>query len=619
MLSLCLAHAVEAPSSPVVTSRAGRPVKKSVVSAESDAAENDEGFPPTVGAKKPRTAVAQTKTSAAGKAVLETPDADVVVAPISKPLKKARAPPKKKTAVPSSLIEPQPAEEAVAAEPAKKGRASKKKAAPTIDQTDAISDLVIPAKKAKRAPKTNAAETNRNDDDATLAKVVPAKGAKRAPKPKPTETDVVSDIIIDEPATVAPAKKPRRVQKKAVTTADDDEEDEAPEVITSGGTKSRSKKTIAAAVTEETVPSSASPRAIKRCKTVVKKTAAKIANGLSAKTEPTTIANGEPALSDISSPPAKGKRPTVAARAKKPAKTETTNGAISATPDGPLGHMVVVLKRSEDRTIDNSAAPAAPVRSASPVASFAPANDAPHTLKIASWNVAGLRAMCKKNGMSFVQQQAPDIFCMQEIKCLPDQVPDEANVKGYHHYWNAQPGGHAGVALLTRSMPYHVHYGFDEALGQTQPDGRLITAEFNKFFVVCVYVPNSGRKLVRLDERLAWNVLFRDHLVRLNGRKPVIVCGDLNVSHTAIGRYLGFGQLPVTFVFNGVCSYCHPDLANPKTNTMTAGFTEQERAGMDELLAAGFVDTFRRLYPNRTAAYTYWTYMSQARTRNVGW
>lgn len=155
------------------------------------------------------------------------------------------------------------------------------------------------------------------------------------------------------------------------------------------------------------------------------------------------------------------------------------------------------------------------------------------------------------------------------------------------------PGGHAGVAIYSKIMPINVEYG----IGNKEFDdtGRIITAEYEKFYLICVYVPNSGRKLVNLNPRMRWEKLFQAYVEELNALKPVVICGDMNVSHQEI------------------------DLANPKSNTRSAGFTKEEREKMTELLALGYVDTFRHLYPERTGAYTFWTYMGNARSRNVGW
>ncbi|XP_065226891.1 exodeoxyribonuclease [Planococcus citri] len=214
--------------------------------------------------------------------------------------------------------------------------------------------------------------------------------------------------------------------------------------------------------------------------------------------------------------------------------------------------------------------------------------------KIASWNVAGLRAWIKKNGLDYIKKEQADIVCLQETKCSESKLPPEAKVKGYHTYWcSGIKEGYAGVALYSKEKPLNVKYG----LGKQEYDseGRLITAEYEKFYVVAIYVPNAGQGLKNLSKRMQWDIDFRNYLKSLDEKKPVLICGDMNVSHQAI------------------------DLANPKTNTKSPGFTQEERDGMTELLEAGFVDSFRNLYPEKTGAYTYWTYFANARKRNVGW
>lgn len=213
--------------------------------------------------------------------------------------------------------------------------------------------------------------------------------------------------------------------------------------------------------------------------------------------------------------------------------------------------------------------------------------------KISSWNVAGLRAWIGKQGLELLETEQPDILCLQETKCTEDQLPDTIKVKGYHTYWNCKPGGRDGVGLYTKTMPYDVKYG----IGNEEMDsaGRVITAEYSRFYLVCVYVPNAGRGLVNLKKRMEWDILFRKYVKQLDVKKPVIVCGDMNVAHTEI------------------------DLANPKTNTKSAGFTPEERQGMTDFLAEGFVDSFRALYPDKEKAYSFWTYLGAARAKNVGW
>lgn len=225
---------------------------------------------------------------------------------------------------------------------------------------------------------------------------------------------------------------------------------------------------------------------------------------------------------------------------------------------------------------------------------FSLPDDKEFNFKISSINVAGLRAFIDKGGLDFLQHEKPDILCLQETKCTEDQLPDAArNIKGYHPYWLCKPGGHAGIAIYSKIMPYNVEYGIGDP--EQDSDGRILTAEYEKFFLVCTYVPNAGRKLVTLDKRLRWNKLFEAHLKKLDAKKPVIVAGDMNVAHEEI------------------------DLANPKTNKRNAGFTQEERDGMTDLLNLGFVDTFRHFYPDKEKAYTFWTYMGGARAKNVGW
>ncbi|CAB3228729.1 unnamed protein product [Arctia plantaginis] len=215
--------------------------------------------------------------------------------------------------------------------------------------------------------------------------------------------------------------------------------------------------------------------------------------------------------------------------------------------------------------------------------------------KISSWNVGGIRAWLSKGCVDYLKYEKPDILCLQEVKCGQDKLPKElTNIPGYHAYWLAgEKDGYAGVGFYTTKLAMNVTYGLQNE--ELDTEGRLITAEYEQFYLVCTYVPNSGRKLVTLPKRLQWNEEFRKYVKELDKKKPVIICGDMNVSHKEI------------------------DLANPKTNRKNAGFTDEERQGMSELLGDGFVDTFRHLYPDKTDAYTFWTYMSNSRARNVGW
>ncbi|XP_016120912.1 DNA-(apurinic or apyrimidinic site) lyase-like [Sinocyclocheilus grahami] len=218
-------------------------------------------------------------------------------------------------------------------------------------------------------------------------------------------------------------------------------------------------------------------------------------------------------------------------------------------------------------------------------------------MKITSWNVDGLRAWVKKKGLDWVRKEDPDVICLQETKCAEKALPSEiTDMPEYpHKYWAASEGkeGYSGVAMLCKSEPLNVTYGIGKE--EHDKEGRVITAEFPSFFLVTAYVPNASRGLVRLDYRKTWDVDFRAYLSDLDKRKPLVLCGDLNVAHQEI------------------------DLKNPKGNRKNAGFTPEEREGFTELLEAGFTDSFRALYPEQANAYTFWTYMMNARAKNVGW
>lgn len=215
-------------------------------------------------------------------------------------------------------------------------------------------------------------------------------------------------------------------------------------------------------------------------------------------------------------------------------------------------------------------------------------------LKISSWNVGGLKAWLKKSGVDYIKYENPDIFCLQETKCSEDKVPPEVKVDGYHTYWlSGEKDGYAGIGLYSKKEPIKVTYGIGNK--EFDAEGRVITAEYENFYLVAAYVPNAGRGLVTLPKRMKWDPQLRNYVKELDSKKPVILSGDMNVSHQPI------------------------DLANPKTNTRNAGFTQEERDGMTTLLEEGFVDSFRHLYPEKTGAYTFWTYMGNARSRNVGW
>lgn len=213
-------------------------------------------------------------------------------------------------------------------------------------------------------------------------------------------------------------------------------------------------------------------------------------------------------------------------------------------------------------------------------------------MKLVSWNVNGLRACLGKGFEDFFNTINADIFCLQETKMQPDQA--QLDLPGFEKYWNsAIKKGYSGTAVFTRIKPLSVTYGMN--LEEHDQEGRIITVEFEDFFLVNVYTPNSKRELLRLDYRMRWEDDFRTYLTELDKKKPVIVCGDLNVAHEEI------------------------DIKNPKSNRRNAGFTDEERGKMTTLLQAGFTDSFRYLHPTEKDAYTWWSYMMKARDRNIGW
>ena len=213
-------------------------------------------------------------------------------------------------------------------------------------------------------------------------------------------------------------------------------------------------------------------------------------------------------------------------------------------------------------------------------------------MKLVSWNVNGLRACLGKGFLDAFSALDADIFSIQETKMQPGQA--ELDLPGYQQYWNsAEKKGYSGTAVFTRLEPLSVAYG----IGSEEHDreGRAITLEFEDFYLVNCYVPNAQRELTRLDWRMEWEDALREYLLGLDRKKPVIYCGDLNVAHQEI------------------------DLKNAKSNRGNAGFTDEERSKLTELLEAGFVDSFRHLYPDKTGAYSWWSYMFHAREKNAGW
>jgi exodeoxyribonuclease III len=213
-------------------------------------------------------------------------------------------------------------------------------------------------------------------------------------------------------------------------------------------------------------------------------------------------------------------------------------------------------------------------------------------MKLISWNVNGLRACVTKGFIGYFTETAADIFCVQETKLQEGQIELELG-EDYHQYWNyAVKKGYSGTAVFTKIKPLAVRYGLEE---DEEAEGRILTLEFDSFYLINIYTPNAKRDLSRLDYRLEWEDRFREYVQALDKLKPVIICGDLNVAHQDI------------------------DLKNPKSNRGNSGFTLEERGKMTDLLAAGFIDTFRQLYPSQEGAYTWWSYMPKVRERNVGW
>lgn len=213
-------------------------------------------------------------------------------------------------------------------------------------------------------------------------------------------------------------------------------------------------------------------------------------------------------------------------------------------------------------------------------------------IKLISWNVNGLRACLEKDFMTSFQSLDSDVFCLQETKLQPEQV--KLDLPGYSQFWNsAEKKGYSGTAVFTRLPVLSVQNGI--GIEKHDHEGRVIAVEFDRFYLVCCYTPNSQRELARLDYRLEWEQDFRAYLAGLESKKPVVLCGDLNVAHQEI------------------------DLKNPRTNRMNAGFTDQERAEFGKLLEAGYIDSFRHFYPDAVGQYSWWSYMRNARATNAGW
>ena len=214
--------------------------------------------------------------------------------------------------------------------------------------------------------------------------------------------------------------------------------------------------------------------------------------------------------------------------------------------------------------------------------------------KYISWNVNGLRACVQKGFCEYFKEADADAFCIQETKLQEGQIDLSETLDGYHDFWNyAEKKGYSGVALFTKDEPLSVSYGM--GVPEHDAEGRLITAEFEDYYLITCYTPNSQNELRRLDYRIEWEKAFREYISALERKKPVIICGDLNVAHEEI------------------------DLKNPKTNRKNAGFTDEERAEMTNLLDMGYIDTYRYFYPDAEGEYSWWSYRFRAREKNAGW
>ncbi|XP_061509150.1 recombination repair protein 1 isoform X1 [Anopheles gambiae] len=478
--------------------------------------------------------------------------------------------------------------------PAKKGRSTKKEAVPEQEASSngTVEDGKAKGKKAPAKRETKATKASKTVEEPAAVKEMVEE--EEAPAPAKRGRTKASTKKEEESEKAAPAKPKGHGKAKDKTDGGDDVSETKPvEPEASSAVKSTAKtakpttkgrkKAAEDTATVSTAPETSPSKAVERPKRTRRAIIPRVAD------------NGE-ALEDA---------PKKATKKKAPSE-EATNGDIPtvtqrkrAKPQPPADEM----EEDEEEAVPSKGkkaktASTAPKTNISATnygkLNFALEEDKQWNFKISSWNVAGLRSWVGKGGLEFIEHEKPDILCVQETKCTEDQMPDEArHIKGYHPYWLCKPGGHAGVAIYSKKMPFHVAYGLGDE--EQDQDGRLLTAEYEKFYLVCVYVPNAGRKLVTLPKRLRWNEKFHQYLRDLDAKKPVILCGDMNVAHEEI------------------------DLANPKTNKKNAGFTPEEREGMTELLSYGFVDTFRKLYPDRTGAYTFWTYMGGARAKNVGW
>ncbi|XP_017097053.3 recombination repair protein 1 isoform X2 [Drosophila bipectinata] len=474
-----------------------------------------------------------------------------------------------------------------------------------------------PVRGTKRLAESEIASALMEEDEPNVEP--PKTAPKRSRKQKP-ETDLPEDpkaAVKEEPVTEPPKTAPKRVRKQKQEATPPEDPNSIEEAPPSEGVKKRTVKKVkendADAGTEtgrkgqkkNTKPAEdpdliqePPPKAAAKKKTTKKTKEKDAEDETESKDEKKpTKARGKKQATEEEKPVTTKKRGQKAAPTKDDAEDEIPNENAEPV----RGRKKAVAKKQiDDEEVDGSKTSKASKNGGTGAvteldkSAFTLPSDKTFNLKISSWNVAGLRAWLKKDGLKLLDLEEPDIFCLQETKCSNDQLPEEVTrLPGYHPYWLCMPGGYAGVAIYSKIMPINVEYGIKNE--EFDDVGRMITAEYEKFYLINVYVPNSGRKLVNLEARMRWEKLFQTHVQKLDALKPVVICGDMNVSHMPI------------------------DLANPKTNTRNAGFTQEERDKMTELLGLGFVDTFRHLYPDRKNAYTFWTYMANARARNVGW
>ncbi|XP_052852112.1 recombination repair protein 1 isoform X2 [Drosophila gunungcola] len=435
-------------------------------------------------------------------------------------------------------------------EPPKAASKGTKKGKAVKTEPETVGDSELESEELEAPPKAAAKKRTKKETEPK------AKSTKQSAKAIKTQREPAGDseLVSEELEAPPKAAAKKRTKKETEPKANPTKKDELPAPVKKRGRKASADKENGVAT--ETEPLAESKPARGRKKAAVKAEAEE------------DVEAAEPAAE---SKPVRNRK-------------KAASKAEDAEDDDEVGSKTAkTAKKAEGKsngTLDKDA--------------FALPADKEFNLKISSWNVAGLRAWLKKDGLQIIDLEEPDIFCLQETKCANEQLPEEVTrLPGYHPYWLCMPGGYAGVAIYSKIMPINVEYG----IGNEEFDdvGRMITAEYEKFYLINVYVPNSGRKLVNLEPRMRWEKSFQAHVQKLDALKPVVICGDMNVSHMPI------------------------DLENPKTNTKNAGFTQEERDKMTELLGLGFVDTFRHLYPDRKGAYTFWTYMANARARNVGW